>query len=100
MKLVSITKATDGKYKYTAVFDVDGKSKTTHFGAKNYNDFIIYSKQDKQLAEIKKKAYLARHKVNEDFNSPTTAGALSKWILWNKSTLAASIADYKKHFNL
>lgn len=100
MKLISIKPATDGKHKYTAVFDVDGKSKTTHFGAKNYNDFIIYSKQDKQLAEIKKKAYLARHKINEDFNSPTTAGALSKWILWNKSTLAASTADYKKHFNL
>ena len=26
MKLVSITKATDGKHKYTAIFDVDGKS--------------------------------------------------------------------------
>jgi hypothetical protein len=98
MKLVSITKATDGKHKYTAVFS-DPK-KTTHFGQEGANDFIIYSKQDKQLAEIKKKAYLARHKVNEDFNSPTTAGALSKWILWNKSTLGSSIADYKKHFNL
>ena len=100
MKLVSITKATDGKHKYTAIFDVDGKSKTVHFGAKNYNDFTIYSKQDKQLAEIKKKAYLARHKVNEEFNSPTTPGALSRWILWNMPSVKASIADFKKRFNL
>ena len=100
MKLVSIKPATNDKYKYTAIFDVDGKTKTTNFGAKNYKDFTIYSKEDKELAEMKKKAYLARHKVNEDFNSPTSAGALSRWILWNEPTLRASIADFKKRFNL
>jgi hypothetical protein len=25
-----------------------------------------------------------------------SAGALSRWILWNKTSLRASIADYKK----
>lgn len=100
MKLVSIKPATDGKHKYTAIFDIDGKSKTVHFGAQNYNDFTIYSKQDKQIAEMKKKAFLARHKVNEEFNSPTSAGSLSRWILWNLPTLKASIADFKKRFNL
>ena len=54
MKLVSMTKATDGKHKYTAVFDINGKSKTTHFGAVGYKDFIQYSKQDKSVAEMKK----------------------------------------------
>jgi len=98
MKLESITKSTDGKHKYTAVFS-DPK-KTVNFGAKGYNDFTIYSKGDKKIAEEKKAAYLARHKVNEKFDSPTTAGALSRWILWNKSTVAASITDFKKRFNL
>ena len=98
MKLVSITKATDGKHKYTAVFAEPRK--TVHFGAKSYNDFTIYSKGDKKVAEEKKEAYLARHKVNENFDSPATPGALSRWILWNLSTVTASIADYKKRFNL
>ena len=98
MKLESITKATDGKHKYTAVFS-DPK-KTVNFGAKGYNDFTIYSQGDKKIAEEKKAAYLARHKVNEKFDSPATAGALSRWILWNKSTVAASITDFKKRFNL
>ena len=47
MKLVSMKPATDGKHKYTAVFDTNGKTKTTHFGSVGYKDFIQYSKQDK-----------------------------------------------------
>ena len=98
MKLVSIKPATDGKHKYTAIFS-DPK-KTVHFGAKTYNDFTIYSKGDKKIAEEKKAAYIARHKVNEKFDSPATPGSLSRWILWNLPTVTASIADFKKRFNL
>jgi len=29
-----------------------------------------------------------------------SAGALSRWILWNKPTIEASKADFKKRFNL
>ena len=94
MKLISITKATDGKHKYQALFDIDGKKKTTKFGAVGYDDFII----TKNVA--KKEAYLARHKVRENWNDPTSAGALSRYILWNEPTLAASIKDYKRHFKL
>jgi hypothetical protein len=35
---------------------------------------------------LKKDAYLARHKVNEDWTTPYNAGSLSRWILWNKKT--------------
>ena len=81
--------------KYTAVFDMgDGKTKTTHFGATGYSDYI------KSGSEVKKNAYIARHKVNENFNDYTSAGSLSRYILWNKSTLSASIADFKNRFNL
>ena len=92
MKLVSITKATDGKHKYTAIF-ADPK-KTTHFGAIGYDDFT----QTKDIN--KREAYLARHKTRENWKDPTTAGALSRWILWNEPTLRLSIADFKKRFNL
>ena len=49
----------------------------------------------------KKKAYLARHSRNdEDWNDYMSAGSLARYILWNKTTLAASIADYKNKFKL
>jgi hypothetical protein len=94
MDLVSIKKDTDGKHKMVAVFKnkETGRTKTTHFGAVGYTDFT------KSKDEDKKKLYLARHKARENWNDPTTAGSLSANILWNKPTLKASIADYKKKF--
>jgi hypothetical protein len=92
MKLVSIKPANDGKHKYTAVFS-DPK-KTTHFGALGYDDFT------KTKDVTQKEAYLARHKKKENWDMPTSAGALSRWILWNEPSLRASIADFKKRFNL
>ena len=95
MKLLSITKDSDGVHKYVAKFLLDnGRTKTTHFGAVGYEDFTIHKDEER------KKLYLERHEKNENWNNPTTAGALSRFILWNKKTLNASINDYKKRFNL
>jgi hypothetical protein len=100
MKSVKITTARDGKHKYKAEFSVDGKhEKTTYFGAKGMGDFISYSKVSSAEGEKRKKAYLARHSVNENWNDERSAGSLSRWILWNKPSLEASIADYKKRFH-
>ena len=84
-----------------ATFERDnGRQVTTHFGSKGFKDFTIYSKQDPKLAKQKRDAYDARHKVNEDWTDPQTAGALAKYILWNKPTIEASKADFKKRFSL
>ena len=93
MKLVSITKATDGKHKYTALF-TDPK-KTTHFGAAGYDDFL-------KTKDVKKRAaYLARHKTTENWNDPTSAGALSRYLLWGQSSsLKQNIIEFKKKFSL
>ena len=48
----------------------------------------------------RKERYLKRHKKNENWNNPLTAGALSRWILWNKPTLKASIEDFENRFKL
>ncbi len=94
MKLISITKSEDGKHKYKALFEIDGKEKTTQFGAAGYDDFT------KTKNTEQKELYLKRHKERENWSDPTTAGALSRWILWNKPTLKGSITDFKKRFNL
>lgn len=93
--LIKITKSNKPDKKMMAIFEncQSGREKTTHFGAKNYSDFTIHKDQER------KKLYLARHKKNENWNNPTSAGSLSRWILWNKTSLRASIADYKRRFN-
>lgn len=100
VKLKSIKPSTVKGKKLTAVFDVNGKEKSVSFGSAPNKDFTIYSKEDKALAEQKKKSYIARHKVNENWNNPMTAGSLSRYVLWNKPTVQASIQDFKKKFDL
>ena len=92
--LLSIKQSKIKGKKYTAVFRVGDKTKTTHFGASGYTDFI------KSGGDLKrKKAYIARHK-KENWTTPMTAGTLSRYILWNLPTLKGSIADYKKRFKV
>lgn len=95
MKVV-IKKSTNSKKKYMAIFrDEKGKKvKTTHFGAAGFSHYPIHKNEER------KKRYIDRHKKNENWNDKFSAGALSRWILWNKPTLRDSIADYKRRFNL
>ena len=58
------------------------------------SDYTIH--KDKK----RKERYMKRHKVNENWNDPTTSGSLSRYILWNKPTLKASIEDYRKRFKI
>lgn len=102
MWLLSIKNSTKPDKKLEALFclckkkdECKGKNhKVVHFGSKGSSTYLDH-KDDK-----KKDAYLARHKVNEDWTKPTTAGALSRFILWNKKTLSSSIADFKNRFKL
>jgi hypothetical protein len=93
---VVIRPSTRKEKKYMAIFyDKYGKKlKTTHFGQKNYEDFTIHKDKDR------KQRYINRHKRNENWKDPTTAGALSLYVLWNKPSFRSSVADYKKRFKL
>jgi len=97
MELVSIKKDTDTKKKMVAVFKnkETGRTKTTRFGLDGYTDYTL--SKDKE----KREKYLARHKARENWNDPTTAGSLSRHILWGDSTsIKTNIADFKKKFKL
>jgi hypothetical protein len=82
--------------KWKAVFtdEKTGKHKTIHFGATGYQDFTQHHDEDR------KASYLARHKTTESWDNPMTAGSLSRWVLWNKPTIAGSVTDFKRRFGL
>ena len=95
MKHIVIKSSTNQSKKLMAIFYKDNiKIKTIHFGARGMSDYTIH-KDDKR-----KQRYISRHTKRENWNDPMTAGALSRWILWNKPTLRESIEDYKKKFKL
>jgi hypothetical protein len=86
----------DNKKKMKAVFyNEEGKKvKTTQFGQKGASDYTI------NKDPVRKKAYIDRHKARENWSDKVSAGALSRWVLWNQTSKKASIADYKKRFKL
>jgi hypothetical protein len=100
MKLLSIEPATNGFKKYVARFIVNDKPRNVYFGAVGYGDFIQYSKQGKDIAQEKRKAYIARHGANEDWTDPTKPGTLSRYILWEYPTFQRALKEYKRKFNL
>jgi len=90
--MVKFYKANDGVHKYVAVFS--NPPQHISFGALGYEDYTQHNDANR------KKLYLNRHRKNEDWTNPRTAGALSRWILWNKSSLEESIAHYIKKFHM
>jgi hypothetical protein len=83
-----------GAKKYKMVFydTARKKIKSISFGAVGYEDFTI-------TGDIQQKMnYISRHQARENFNDPMTAGSLSRWILWDKTSVSASYKSYRSKF--
>ena len=96
LKLKSVRPSHVPTKKWDATFVYpDGHTKTVPFGQRSYSDFT------KHKDKTRKQRYLNRHSgMGEHWNKPDTAGALSRWVLWNKPTFRASLANFKRRFNL
>lgn len=96
LKLKTIKPSHLPEKKWDAIFErKDGTLITQPFGQRGYSDYT------KHNDPARKERYIARHKrMGEDWNDPTRAGTLSRYILWNKKTLKASIRDFKRRFHL
>jgi hypothetical protein len=97
VKLLSISPSSDPDKKYDAKLETDqGREKTVRFGARGMSDFT------KHRDEERKERYIARHAAREDWklSGALSSGFWSRWLLWNKPTIAASRADIKRRFNL
>jgi hypothetical protein len=73
-----LIEASDRKGKRFKATYANGK--VVHFGAKDGSTYI--DEGDK----TKRENYLKRHKVNENWNDPYSAGSLSRWLLWGDFT--------------
>ena len=95
MKLVSITESSKPDKKLMAVFDNDGRKKTTHFGSKGMDDYTLTHDKEQRAR------YRERHAKDLKTGDPTRAGYLSMEILWGNSTSRqANIRTYKAKHNL
>ena len=87
---VKVQKSTNSRKKYMVVIE----NRLVHFGAKGYQDFTTHNDPTRHTA------YLNRHKVNEDWtlSGAKTAGFWARWLLWNKTSLTASVRDVNSRF--
>ena len=91
-KLVRVVNSVHPHKKYTAVFDT---GKRVNFGGKGCMDYRLYWKQyGKTVAQAKRRAYIARHRVREDWTNPLSPGALSRILLWEFKTLQEGVQKY------
>ena len=96
--LLKVKKAKGNQKKWTAVFKIekDGITKELErsFGYRNIddpsNDFTLHGDRERR------NRYIMRSKGHLKTEDPTRAGFLSMFLLWNKSTLKKSVADYNK----
>lgn len=90
-----LIKSPNPEKKWRAIFtDKAGKETHTDFGAAGMSDYTQHRDP------LRKQRYLLRHRTRENWKDPKTAGALSRWILWNEPTLAGSIKSFKTRFSL
>ena len=83
VKFVKIVKSKKKGKKYTITFKIGNKIKIIHFGNINVKGKL----KDKKIKKLKS-------------NDPTNINYLNRFILFNKKTLKASIADYKKRLTI
>ena len=67
---------------------------------RGFAELFVVSDCALQGDEKRKTRYLERHAKREDWTDPHTAGFWSRWLLWNEPTIAGSIADIKRRFDL
>ena len=95
IKLISIKRSTKSGKKLMATFETNGRKKIIHFGASGMSDLTRHKDVHKRRSK-----YIFRHHKDLGTGDPTRAGYLSMFILWNKPSLQASIADYRRRLNV
>ena len=94
IKVIKFKKLKGGKKKYEITFEKNDKTYVRKFGAQGMSDFTKH--KDRKRRE----SYISRHKKDLRTNDPMRPGYLSMYILWNKPSVKASLADYKRRLGV
>jgi hypothetical protein len=94
VKLIKVVKSKKSGKKYEAIFENEsGREKHVYFGQAGASDYTKHKDRERR------NKYIFRHMKDTKTGNPTRAGFLSLYILWNKPSFSASLADYKKRLN-
>ena len=80
-----------------------GRTKVVSFGAAGMTDFTLSprrSPEERREAIKRRRLYINRHRERENWRNPLTAGALSRWILWEKESLEDALKAFRERFGL
>ena len=76
------------------ILRIKNPKKTIHFGSDISTTYVDGASKEK------KNAYLARHKINENWNK-INSGSASRYILWGRSrNLETNLINYMKRFKI
>ena len=83
---------------YVELEGESGRTKRVYFGDSNSKDYTLFNGLER---EEHKRRYLERHRANEDWNDPETAGFWSRWILWGDTpSVQQNLKRTLSRFNL
>ncbi len=93
---VYLSRSSRSDKKYMVVIENHTGKKTVHFGQDGYSDYTKHKDKERM------KRYISRHRSRENWGKSgiKTAGFWSRWLLWNKPTLSASIKDTERRFGI
>jgi hypothetical protein len=88
--------ATDSTHKWVGVFtdETTKDERRIPFGAKGMSDYTLNKNP------LRRQSYLSRHRSREDWTNPMTAGALSRWILWEATSIQEAVRKFRRRFSL
>ena len=72
---------------------ITNDNKKVYFGDSRYQHF---TGPEGHLDERRKLAYISRHRKNEDWKNPNTAGYWSMWFLWAEKTYEQAYKKIRK----
>ena len=92
MVVVSLKKSNKPGKKYMVLVG----NRTIHFGAAGMSDYTKHKDPERM------RRYTMRHKAKENWKKSgiQTAGFWSKWLLWNKPSIAASKKNIASRFGV
>ena len=93
MEFISLERSPRKNKRFVFEYKDGDKIKKIHFGYENGSTYI----DNKDIT--KRKNYLARHRVREDWNVINPA-SLSRWLLWDTTSLKENLENYLDKFKI